>query len=130
MIWVWPELGLGLSTGPRNCPPGSGWRSWRVRPAAKAPEEPAEEWKARKVERRDAATVDGENRPFEGYARGCGRHSASGCRVLGKGPLLVGFGNVAGRRRGNLTEEPCGRAAGGGNLERRESLVWEGLQEG
>lgn len=74
-------LELGQRTGPHNCgdcPPGSGWGDWRVQPAAEAPEEPVEEWKARKVERQHVGGLgvySEENpiHPFVVYSQGCGR---------------------------------------------------------
>lgn len=82
-------------------PPGSGWGGWWAQPAAKAPEEPVEEWKAWRAERRDAASLDEESHPVEAYSPGCGRRSELGGPLLGKGPLLVGSGNVVSRRAGN-----------------------------
>ncbi len=86
------------------------------------------------MEKRYAASWDDcseENHPFEGYFQGCGRCcSALGCPLWGKGPLLVGSGNVVGRRKGNRTVGPCERVAGGGSLERRASPGWTCSQEG
>lgn len=94
-----------------------------------------EELKAEKVERPDAASWDDcseENRlhPLETYSQDCGRCSAPGCPLWGKGPLLVRSGNVVGRWRGNLTVGPWEEVAGGGSLERRASPGWAGLLEG
>lgn len=47
-IWVQPGLEPVLRMGAHNCgecPPGSGWGDWGIQLAAKAPEEPVEEWK-------------------------------------------------------------------------------------
>lgn len=137
LIWVQPGLKPVLSMGAhnrRNCPPGSGWGDWRVQPAAKSPEEQVEEWKAWKVERQDAASLDdgsGENHSSVVYSHGCGKCCyVLGCPLWGKGPLLVRSGNVVGRGRGNLTVGPCEWVAGGESLERSASPGWACSQEG
>lgn len=117
---------FGQSTVPHNCPPGSGWGSERVQPAAKALQLFVEEWKSWKDERWGAAMVEncyGENRfcPLEAHALGCG-YSELGCPLLGKGPPLVESGNAADRRKGNQTEGPYDLLHGGGSLDRRVSL--------
>lgn len=129
LIWLQPGLEPVLSTGAHNCEDcllGTGWGDWRVQPAAEAPEEPVEEWKAW----RDASSWDDcseENHPSEAYAQGCGRGcSAPGCPLRGTGPLLDGPGSVVGRLTGSLTVRPCERVAGGRSLEKRASPVWEG----
>lgn len=128
LIWVQPGQEPVPSIGAHNCgdcPPGSGWEDRRVQPAAKAPEEQVEEWKAWRVERHDETSLDDcseGNLLFEACSQGCGRRcSALGCPLWGKGPLPVGFGNVVGS---NPTVGPCEREAGGGSLERRASLGW------
>lgn len=128
-IWVQP----GLEPVLRNCAPGSHWGDWwgdwSVPPAAQAPEEPEEEWKAEKVERWDVTSSDEENRlrPLQACSPGCGRCcSALGCPLCGTGPLLERSGSVEGRGS-NLTVGLRETAAGGGSLEKRAS---PGSQEG
>lgn len=126
LIWVQPELELVLHTGASSCdrarPPGSRWRDRRVRPAAKAPEEPVEAWKAARAERQEGASSWG----VEWRSLGCGRC----CWELGRPLLLVESGTAVGRQRGTLTVEPCEREAAGGILGRSAaSLGREGSRE-
>ncbi len=105
VIWVQPGLEPVLRMEAHNCgdcPRGSSSGGWGVQPAVKAPEEPVEEWKAKRVERQDAASLDEENHPFGACSPGHGRRcSAPGHPLQGKGPQLVGSGNAVGRQMGN-----------------------------
>lgn len=136
LIVIQPLLETVLNMRPYNSedfPPGSCWGEWRVRPAARAPEEPVEEWKARKVEKQDTASLDEsseDNPPSAAYSQGCGRHcSVVGSPLWSNAPLLTS-GNVGGTWRDSLTGGPCEKVAGGGSLDRRASPGWPCFQEG
>lgn len=126
---VQPGLEPVLRMGGRNCgdsPPGYGRGGWRVQPAAKAPDEPVEEWNPLTGEGQDATSWDDRseaNSPCEARSRACGRCcSALGCPLWGMGAHPVGSGSVVGRWRGNLTAGGWEKPAGGESLYRRASL--------